>query len=670
MGIPLLNDILIIFVLSVVVLFVCQRLKVPVIVGFLLTGVIAGPYGLRLVTSIHDVEVLAEVGVILLLFTIGIEFSLEKLLKIKKSVFIGGSVQVGVSIAVFTAIAMMLDMSVENAVFGGFLVSLSSTAIVLKVLQERAEIESPHGRNTLAILIFQDIIVVPMILFTPMLGGVAGNVTHELLLLFVKAIGVVLLVIVLARVVVPKMLFEIARTRSSELFLLSIVTLCLVVAWITSSLGLSLALGAFMAGLVISESEYSNQAFSSILPFKDVFTSFFFVSIGMLLNTAYLVDNIGLVLLIVMGILLGKMLIAGTATYLLGYPLRVAALVGLSLNQVGEFSFILSKFGIEHGLLMESQYQLFLSVSVLTMAATPFIIAAAPRISDIIIRIPLPDQLFGDSKKEFTSDNMKQLSDHLIIVGYGINGKNVSKAASLAGVPYMIIEMNPETVRRERKNGENIYYGDASRDEVLRHAYVEKARIVVVAIADPSATRRITEVSKRLNPAAHIIVRTRFLQDMKELYGLGADEVIPEEFETSIEIFVRVLHGYNIPQDDIFRFVSEVRSDGYGMFRSLMAESGRIPSMDLQLPSVDVSTVRVCEGSSIRGKSIAQVELRKRYGVTVIAIKRDSGMIANPPADEILKLDDLLYIVGGRDKIAGSMSLFSNMTGEDGSCAI
>ena len=670
MEIPLLNDILIIFVLSVGVLFICQRFNIPVIVGFLLTGILAGPYGLGLVTSIHEVEILAEVGVILLLFTIGIEFSLENLLQIKRSVFIGGSLQVGISIGIFVLIAMLLGMDTGNAVFGGFLVSLSSTAIVLKILQERAEIESPHGRNALAILIFQDIIVVPMILFTPLLGGAQGNVVRELFILGIKAVGVVLLVIILARLVVPKMLFEIARTRSSELFLLSIVTLCLVVAWITSSLGLSLALGAFLAGLIISESEYSNQAFSSIIPFKDVFTSFFFVSIGMLLNTGYLIDNIGIVLVIVGGIILGKMLIAGAATYLLGYPLRVAALVGLSLNQVGEFSFILSKFGIEHGLLQEQQYQLFLSVSVLTMAATPFMIASAPRFADIITRLPLPERLFGVNGGEYTLDRAKPMNDHLVIIGYGINGQNVSRAARFAGVPYLIIEMNPETVRRERKSGEHIYYGDASRDEVLEHAYIANARVVVVAIADPSAIRRITETARRLNPAAHVIVRTRFLQDMKSLYALGADEVIPEEFETSVEIFVRVLQRYSIPQDDIFKLVSDVRADGYKMFRSIMAESGRIPSLELNLPDINISTVRVCDDSKIRGKTIGEVELRKQFGVTVVAIKRDDRMIPNPGAEESLELGDLLYIMGERDRIAGSISLFTRVSGEGGSCAI
>jgi CPA2 family monovalent cation:H+ antiporter-2 len=338
---PLLKDIFIIFGLSIVVLFICLRIKIPAIVGFLITGILAGPHGLGLIQAIHEVEIMSEIGVVLLLFTIGIEFSIKDFLQIKKSVLLGGSVQVFLTIFVFFIIAFKVGQGLSQAVFMGFLMSLSSTAIVLKLLQERAEIESPHGRTSLGILIFQDMAVVPMILLTPLLAGAAGNITESLFILMIKVAGIIALVFISAKWLVPYILYQVTRTRNRELFLLSIVIICLAVAWLTYSLGLSLALGAFLAGLIISESEYSHQALGNILPFRDIFISFFFVAIGMLLNLDFLFQKIGTIALITLGVIILKTLIAGFTTSLLGYPLRTMILVGCALSQVGEFSFVL-----------------------------------------------------------------------------------------------------------------------------------------------------------------------------------------------------------------------------------------------------------------------------------------------------------------------------------------
>ncbi|UCF84106.1 MAG: cation:proton antiporter [Desulfobacteraceae bacterium] len=659
MKILLLNDIVIIFGLSIAILFICHRLRVPTIVGFLLTGIVAGPYGLGLIKAVHEVEILAEVGVVVLLFTIGIEFSLNRLLQIKKSVLMGGSIQVLLTLLFTFLIARQLGQPIGESIFIGFLISLSSTAIVLKLLQERAEVDSPHGRTTLGILIFQDIIIVPMILVTPLLAGATGGSGESVLVLVAKGIGIIGLVIVSAKWIVPKVLYQIARTRSQELFLLSVIVICLAVAWVTSSAGLSLALGAFLAGLIISESEYSHHALGNILPFRDVFTSFFFVSIGMLLDVGFLFKQPGTIALITLGVLVLKSIIASIATVLLGFPLRTSILVGLALGQVGEFSFILSKTGVEHGLLAGNIYQMFLAFSVLTMAATPFIIALAPRLADSILLLPLPKRLLSGF---YPVSEIKALGkkDHLIIVGFGVNGRNVARAACLAGIPYAIIEMNPETVRREQARGEPIYYGDSTQEVVLEHANIKEARIVVVAINDPAATRRITEIIRRFNPKVRLIVRTRYLQEVKPLYELGADEVIPEEFETSVEIFTRVLAKYFIPRDEIERLVAEVRSDGYEMFRSLSKTSASFSDLKLQLHDVDISTFRIPQESPLIGKTLAQTELRKRYGVSVVAIRRDSQILSNPDADTLLQSSDVLFVLGPPDRVAEVAGLTLN----------
>ena len=661
MEIPLLNDIVVIFGLAIAVLFICHQLRVPAVVGFLLTGIFVGPYGFGLVKAVHEVEIFAEIGIVLLLFTIGIEFSLERLLQIRKSVLMGGSLQVLLTFLATLFIARQFGQAFGEAVFIGFLVALSSTAIVLKLLQERAEVDSPHGRTTLGILIFQDIIIVPMILVTPLLAGATGDLGGSVLILLAKGIGIILLVFVSAKWVVPQVLYQIARTRSQELFLLGIIVICLGVAWLTSKAGLSLALGAFLAGLIISESEYSHQALGNILPFRDVFTSFFFVSIGMLLDVGFLFRHPGIILLITLSILVLKSVIASLVTVLLGFPLRTSILVGLALGQVGEFSFILSKAGVEHGLLSGNNYQMFLAFSVLGMAATPFIITLAPRAADIILRLPLPKRLISGfyPVSEMTEKKVKSKRNHLIIIGFGINGRNVARAARLSGIPYAVIEMNPETVRNEQAQGEPICYGDATQEAVLQHANIKDASVAIVAIHDPTATRRITEIARRLNPKAHIIIRTRYLQEMKPLYELGANEVIPEEFETSVEIFTRVLAKYLIPKDEIEKLVAEVRSDSYEMFRSLSKETVSFCDLDLQLPDVEISTLRIAEMSPLVGKSLAEIELRKKYGVTVLAVRRNSQILSNPDVDMLFYANDVLFVLGAPEKVAEVASFLS-----------
>ncbi|HSG67429.1 MAG TPA: cation:proton antiporter, partial [Bacteroidales bacterium] len=524
---------------------------------------------------------------------------------------------------------------------------------------ERAEVDTPHGRTGLGILLFQDVIIVPMILITPMLAGSRpGEIDSDIFVFAAKGVAIVILVLVAAKWLMPWLLRQVARTRSKELFLLSVVAICLAIAWLTSYAGLSLALGAFIAGLIISESEYSHQALGNILPFRDVFTSFFFVSIGMLLDTGFLINNPVIILSASTGVLILKALIAISAAILLGLPVRSGILAGLSICQVGEFSFILSRTGLEHGLL-DDHYQLFLAVAILTMAATPFIISLAPRFADLILQIPVPVKLKTGLWPGPEIKSHKKLKQHLVIIGFGLNGRNVARAAKMTGIPYMIIEMSPDTIKKEREKGEPIFYGDAIHEEVLRHAGIKDATVVVVAINDPTATRGIIENVRNLTPKAHVIVRTRYLTEMQALYDLGANEVIPEEFETSVEIFSRVLAKYLIPRDEIDKLVIELRSDGYEMFRNLSRKSSVFSSLDLHLPDVEVSSMRVEEGSPIVGKSLIELELRKKHGVTVLAVRRDSQTLPNPDVEMPFFADDILYVMGAPEKLAESTKLFS-----------
>jgi CPA2 family monovalent cation:H+ antiporter-2 len=653
----LLSSIVVIFGLSIVVVFLFNLMRIPAVVGFILTGLLVGPHGFSLISAIDQVEMLAEIGIILLLFTIGLEFSFRNLWKIRLNVVAGGSLQVVITALLATAICIFFGLSLKESILIGFLVSLSSTAIVLKLLQERGEVDTPHGNMTLAILIFQDLIAIPMMLALPFLAGIGNLEGESLLRMLFWDITIIAFLIACAKWFVPFFLFQIARTRNRELFLLFVVLTCIGVAWLTSLAGLSLALGALLAGLIISESEYSGQAIGNVIPFRDIFTSFFFVSVGMLLDLQFLASHWVLVLMLVLLVIILKALIAGGVPAVLGYPVRTMVLVGLGLAQVGEFSFILSQSGLEFGLLSPEAYQLFIAVALVTMAATPFLLSGGPGVVNAAGRLPLPDR-FRTGRIHSEVRPPPPLQDHLVIVGYGVNGRNLSRAARVGGIPYVILEMNPETVRSERAKGEPITYGDATNEAVLHHASLEKARILVIVINDPASSRRITELTRRMNPNLYIIVRTRYIQEVGPLYKLGADEVIPEEFETSVEIFTRVLKKYLIPRGTIDRYIAEVRADNYQMLRSLPRTSANLSDLTIDIPDIEISTFRVVSGSVVCGKSLGELALRKQHGVTVVAIERSGQILANPGAEAVLEVQDRAIVLGTPEKIAEAGSLF------------
>jgi len=643
----ILTSILIVLALSVGILYLCLHIRLPTIVGYLLTGIIAGPYGFGLVHDVHLVDVLAEMGVILLLFTIGLEFSLSSLRQVRYQALLGGSLQVLMTIGMVIPIAFQFTVGLEQAVFMGFLVALSSTAVVLKLLQERAEIEAPHGRGALAILIFQDLAVVPMLLVLPLLAHTGEVSLAQSVFTLLKAGAIVGIILFSASKIMPLLLFQIVRTRNRELFLVSIVVLCFSVAWLTSAAGLSLALGAFLAGLIISESEYSHQALASILPFRDLFTSFFFISIGMSLNMGFVAENLLVVAESTLFVLVLKTLIISGIGIVIGYPLRTSLMLGLALCQVGEFSFILAKAGQGLGLLNPYNYQIFLSFSVLTMMATPFAIAYSSKCAEACERLPLPSWLkyrHMRSCSNLASEFDSALQGHLIIIGYGRAGQYLAQAAFNWSIPHAVIEMNPRTVRQEKEKGIPVFFGDATHEAILETVRIHRARVAVVVISDPAATRRITQLCRELNPSLFIIARSRFFHEQKELSRLGANVVISEEFEAALEISNRLLNYYYVPQEEIETFLQNIRAEGYEALRKHLLDVRSV--CELELPNVDIQRIRVQAGSPAEGESILDLGLRKNYGVTLLAIRREREVISNPKPDVRFRSGDVLLIVG------------------------
>lgn len=657
MQIPLLKEVVIILGLSVMIILVFQKLRIPSVIGFLITGIVAGPHGLSLVSAGSEVDILAEIGVIFLLFVIGIEFSLKSLLAIRRTVLWGGLMQVGITILITAISTYLIGLPLNEAVFVGFLFALSSTAIVLKMLQERGETSSPHGRIAVAILIFQDLIVVPMMLVAPMMTGNVENVWADLGIMLAKVSVVLVLVILLARYVVPFILDAVVKTRSRELFILTVVVLCFATAWLTSVADLSLALGAFFAGLVVSESEYSHQATANILPFREIFISFFFVSVGMLLDVDFFLAHFATIHLLAILAASGKFLVVAFTAAILRYPPRTVIISGLYLFQVGEFAFLLSIVGMQSEILSTMVYQYFLAISLITMGATPFIINWAPAIADKLVRTPLPKAVrqrlenIQRSKAE-TVKNEQHLEDHLVIVGYGLNGQNLARAAREAHIDYEIIELDPDRIAEAKKLNEPIVFGDATEDLILKHVSVHKARVVVIAISDPHSTHMIVNRIREFTETAYIIVRTRAINEIEENLRLGADEVIPEEFETSIEIFTRVLRKYLVPTSEIQAFITKIRSHNYEKLR--MGPSPEELSMEfnptLHIPDMEIATVKVMhESNTVVGKTIGESDLRGRFNVNILAIKRGDDYITDINPDVVVKYQDILYLFGPPD---------------------
>lgn len=644
----------IIFIASAAVILLLYKLKIPSLIGFIIAGIIIGPHGVGLITDVHFIQILAEIGVILLLFTIGIEFSLTKLFRIKKAVLGGGGAQVLFTIVASAALTYVAIGDVNKSIFFGFLYALSSTAIVLKLLAERGEIDSPHGHTMVGILIFQDLCIVPLMLLIPILSGDGIDILDVAMKMGTAAL-IIIIVLLSSRWIVPALLHQVVRTKSRELFLTTIILLCLGIALLTSRFGLSLALGAFLAGLIISESEYAHQALSDILPFKDSFMGLFFVSIGMLMNTEFVVDN-GIRIAQVVALIFGLKIITGIASALLiGNALRTSLMTGLGLAQIGEFSFVLAIAGKASGLISEEFYQIFLSSSVVTMILTPFMMNAAPTISEWITARPLMKKLIGKTKVSDREGIPRKRHDHVIIVGFGLNGRNLAKVLKEAEIPYVVLEMNSDTVREMRKKGEPIHYGDGSSKEILHKMGIERARLLVVAISDPVSTRRIVSIARQANADVYIIVRTRYLIEVDDLKSLGADEVIPEEFETSIEIFSRVLHRYSFPRNAILDMIDKIRSNSYTALRGVEVPRHRLFEKYEWLPEIEIDGYRIPEDSHLNEKTIKELQIRKKTGITVIAVRRGKSVHTNPEPDFRLKAGDFLLFTGDRESMNNAL---------------
>ena len=658
-----LQDLVVTLCAALLVILPSRRLKVPAAIGFMLTGILIGPGGFKLIGDTHHVEMLAEVGVAMLLFMIGLEFSLARLKEIGRAFLLAGPLQVLGTIAVTAGAVLALpnDAKVGPAVFAGMLIALSSTAMVLRLLSERGEQHAPQGRLILGILLFQDIAIVPMLVLIPSLAG-KGTLSVGPRLM-IGAVGAVL-VALLARTLMPRLVNAVIRSGVRELYVMMSIAICLGAALATNALGLSPALGAFLAGLLVSESEYAHQVVAEVLPFRDLFSALFFISIGMLLVPQFLLDHLPVAIGTLLFALAVKAVVGVGVVRLLGFPLRIAVMVGISLAQVGEFSFVLASVGADQGLLPQLEAQTFLAVAVLSLMLTPFLVrfaAWAGAHTGTVVRLPAAgDAPAGhDSAATVKRADPEGLSGHVVIAGYGVNGRNVARVLRELGIPYLVLELDTAIIRRARGQGERIQFGDASRGEGLHACHVERAAVVVLAISDPAATRFAVIQVRRGNPGAYIIARTRQVAEVAELMRLGADEVIPEEFETSIAILARVLRRYHVPANVVRIQEQALRREGYSFLRGGDVTGSLMTSVSQMIAGATTDTFYLEPGSPAVGRTLAALDLRGRTRALIIAVVREGKHYVTPEADFTLRQGDILVLVGDHAALEAAFEMLS-----------
>jgi monovalent cation:H+ antiporter-2, CPA2 family len=657
--VPLLDELAIIAALAVFVTLVLSRLRLPTVAGLLVAGAVGGPFGLGLVRSIHAIEVLAEVGVVLLLFTIGLEFSLARLRDIFRQVALGGALQVGLTTVVAAAVAVALGEPLSRGIFYGFVFALSSTAIVLRALTERRELDAPHGRFIVGTLIFQDLCVIPMVLVVPLLrGGNATGAAMGLALAMGKAALVVVATAAGARFIVPRVLGWVDASRSREVFLLAILGICIGTAWLTSQVGLSLALGAFLGGMVVADTEYSHRAMGDVLPLRDTFVSVFFVSLGMLFDVRVVLREPLLVGALLAGFLVAKGLLATVAALAMRFPARVAWLAGAGLAQFGEFGFVLARLGQANEVVDERGVSALLAAGIVSMFLTPLLVRVAPHITAGERLLAPLERAIGVRSIDEADEAKGTLSGHVVIVGFGVAGRFAARTLAACGAECVAVELNAANVRSGKDEGLPVYYGDATSEETLGHAHLATARLLVLLMNDPQAAERVVRTARRVAPEVPILMRTRYLLDRQKLLTMGATDVVAEEVEGAIEVIARVLRFVEAPRNVIDHAIDDVRSATQSSDRTHTLPRTALPDVR-GLDELKIETAMVMTGSRSENATLAGLRFREETGALVVGVRRDGHLLERPDPNVSFLEGDVVYLVGTRRALGRALPFFN-----------
>lgn len=632
--------------------YLANRLRQPVLLGYLVSGLIVGPFGLGLLSELDDIKSLAEIGVAFLLFALGVEFSLAELKRVKEIALKGSFLQIGLTILLVALFSMLVGWvdTPTHGIFLGAILSLSSTAVVLKTLAERGETNTLHGQVMLAILIAQDLALGLMLAILPALNE-PGNIGAALMAAILKALLFFASALAMGYWVVPALVKAIARTENSELFLLTIIALCLGVALTTAALGLSIEMGAFVAGLMIAEIDYSDQALAKVLPLRDTFASLFFASIGMLIDPLVLWENLVVILGLVILVMVGKAVIICPLILKFGYSLKTALVTSLGLNQIGEFSFVLALVGFDIGFINKQEYLLVLGTTAITLVLTPIEMRFSPRLADKLMGWRWLARYLQKWERNKVLSVPETLQDHVVVAGYGRVGQTIVKVLRDRGYPVVVIENSEAAIQRLRQERIPYIFGDGDSELVLEKAHLEKAKALAIALPDPNSTRLLLKHALEFSPNLDVVARSHENHEIDILAQLGAMEVVQPEFEAALEMGAHTLATLGESEESIDIAIKEIRTDRYLSIRPQRAVSAVQKELRDTASAIHNEWVVVPPHSPLVGMTLAQAKIRNVTGVTVMAIQRDKKTYYYPKGDARLLSDDRLSVVGKSSEV-------------------
>ncbi len=653
---PVLRELLLLAGVSLAVVLLFQRLRLPALIGFIVTGIVVGPGGLRLVSDARLVQSMAEIGVVLLLFTVGLEFSLADLKRLGRAALVGGALQAALTTAAVFGVLAAWGMHPARALFFGLLVSISSTAVVLKTLTDRVELNAPHGRAATGVCLFQDLLVLPIALATPLLGRWMSGTLAAPALSLGSALGGLALVAAALAVLggaqrgIPWLLARAARGKSREAFLFAVLLVALGSAWLASLAGVSLALGAFVGGLMLADSDLRPRITTDVLPFRDALASVFFIAIGMSLDPRALLASPLVLAASTVGLVVTKAVLALVALRLAGLPWRVAAAAGVVVAQVGEFSFVLAQAGGAAGLLGAAGGQAFLAGAVFSLLAAPLLIDRAPHwalaLELRLGRTPRRAPRDGEADDAHRAPRSELLADHVVIAGFGLNGHNLARVLRATRVKHVVVDLDSDALREAVQEGSRAFAGDVTHPDIQRQAGVARARVLVVALSDPTATRQACRVARTLSRDVFIVVRTRYVAEIDGLHAAGANQVIPEEFETSIEIFTAVLREFHVPTNILDAQVRLLRHERYSLLRGRKLPGDVIQQLDTLLAEGTTDTFLLMQHSPAVGRTLESLGLGGPTGPRAIAVVRGGAALTSFEPAFMLRVGDTLVLTG------------------------
>lgn len=642
-------DITIIFLIASVLGLIMNKLKQPSIVAYIATGLIVGPNALAILSNHQVVEELSEIGVVSLLFVLGLEFSLEKIKESRTQFIFTGILQIVTTIIIVTVLMPVFAFNIYQAVFIGCIIALSSTVVVIKSLADSAQMDSLHGRLALGILIMQDLSLIPIMIILPQLTHEGGVILLPLMIAIVKA-GLFLVMAMFIGLKLMPGLMNLVTKRNKEFLIFTSISIALGTAIIATYFGISLELGAFIAGFAISGTVQSKQVIADIIPLRDVFSMVFFVSIGMLLDISYFIDNLFIISLIVFAIFALKSLIIFIVSYLMKYPGQTSLWAALSLFQIGEFSFIIAKLGYSQQIISEDLYQLFINSTLITLLITPFVVKTIPFIVSYLSERKTWNKYFK-GPLEGDVDHC-ELVDHVIIAGFGPIGRAVAKILSLSDTKYVVVELNNKSIQELKKQNVQAIYGDATHEEILHHANIHNARVFVFTVPDYHGALMAINKAKSIKPDIFIIVRARFITQIEALYSAGANIVIYEEYETFLSMAMEILSKYEFTQYQITTLIRLIQENQYKMLQSVCREQDICKSTIMSIQENEVEFYNVPNSSQFSGKTLIESNIRYKTGLSVISIRKGDAFIVNPSPDTLIEPGDILALLGTREQVS------------------